>query len=508
MRHLLNHAPLLLPAAMLAAGTALGGWTGVPQWAWLAMLLTAIALLPLAIKREKTATVLILWGALALGAALSAQAEKSLRISLPKEKTKYEGILMSEPERRGKVMRFDIAILTGEKPIIAKASLLCDTTDNRHLRLHTGDGIRAASYLEEPSNFADSDFDYARWLLLHGYKAETFILPSDWQKARVATHELGLWGKAVVKARKLRQRVLHHYRRLGMEGDGAAVVAAMTTGDKSLISKTLKDDYSRSGAAHVLALSGLHLGILYGVFSLLGAGRRRKRWLPSLLALGAVWAFAFLTGLSPSVTRSATMISIYALAALPHRDPQPVNALMATIIIMLVARPLLIHDAAFQLSVLAVLSIQLFLPMLLRLLPREWRGRSRLLAWTWDFVAITVAAQLGTAPLVAHVFGQLSCYFLLTNLIAVPCTTVILYMAVVLALTSPLPLAQAWVAKATTIVAQLMNNGLQWVVALPHSTLENLHPTALQTALSYAIVGILWLIGTRISKILQRRNGY
>lgn len=202
------------------------------------------------------------------------------------------------------------------------------------------------------------------------------------------------------------------------------------------------------------------------------------------------------------------MISIYTIAALPHRDPQPVNALMTTIIIMLVARPLLIHDAAFQLSVLAVLSIQLFLPMLLRLLPREWRERSRILAWAWNFVAITVAAQLGTAPLVAHVFGRFSSYFLLTNLIAVPCTTVILYMAVVLALTSPLPAVQVWVAKAAGMVAQLMNNGLQWVVALPHSTVENLHPTALQTALSYALVAILWLFGTRINKILQRRNGY
>lgn len=502
-----NHVPLLPPAAMLMLGIVAARWVEWPQQTWLIALSATVVAVFLSYRKRTVCSLFILGAMFLLGAFLSQRAEDGLKVDLPQEKVAYEAVLMSEPVRKGKVIRFDLAVLTPQgKPLLTKASLLCDTTTGRYRRLHVGDGIRAESYLEEPMNFYASDFDYARWLRLHGFKAETFVLPSDWQKARVGLKPLGWWNRVVIHAQRLRQRLaVRYYRQLGMDTGEAAVVAAMTLGDRSLLPKTIKEDYNRSGAAHVLALSGLHLGILCSVFSLFGRRNRRRKWLPTLLGVSAAWSFAVLTGLSPSVVRAALMLSVYGLIGMLGRDRQTVNALMATIIIMLLARSLSLYDMAFQLSVLAVLSIQLFLPLWMSLIPqREWGQRGYILRGLWGFLGVTVAAQVGTAPLVAYGFGRFSACFLLTNLIAVPCATAILYLALALFALTPLPWAQVLVGQMLAWVAQTMNQTLHWVANLPGATVENLHPTAVQTFLFYVLVLILWLFFKRILFIIKR----
>lgn len=431
---------------------------------------------------------------------------------MPQEQVAYAAVVCSEPVQKGRVVRFDMAVLMGNRPLMVKAKLLRDTLSGaRYERLHVGDGLQAESFLEAPVNFYASTFDYARWLKLHGYAAETFILPDNWQKARVPLKPLGWWMRAVVRARQVRQGLLAHYFRLGNGSESAAIVAALTLGEKSRLSKTVKETYSQAGAAHVLALSGLHLGILCSLLGLFRRHRRRQRWLSALLLLTAVWSFAFLTGLSPSVVRAATMLSLYALMGLLGRDQQPLNTLLASIVIMLLVQPLWIYDTGFQLSAVSVAAILLFFPLLRLPIAVLNKGRwGRVLHWLWDFVAISVAAQLGTAPLVAYTFGRLPVYFLLANAIAVPCATVIIYAVVVLWLSTPLPSVPLWVAKIVAAVALAMNDGLRWVASLPGASVDNLHPTALQTVLCYVLLFILWAIGRRIQVVMmqaKRVNG-
>ena len=153
-----------------------------------------------------------------------------------------------------------------------------------------------------------------------------------------------------------RDRLLQRLSDGGIEGDAYAVVAAMALGDKSALTKELKDMYSLTGASHVLALSGLHLGIIYMLLSLLVRGRR---WLmlSQLFLIISIWGFVFLVGMSMSVVRAAIMLSVYALLSLGHRDKMSVNTLAFTAIVMLMMNPMSLFDVGFQLSFMAVFSI-------------------------------------------------------------------------------------------------------------------------------------------------------
>ena len=144
--------------------------------------------------------------------------------------------------------------------------------------------------------------------------------------------------------------------------DAYAVVAAMALGDKSALTQDLRDVYSVTGASHVLALIGLHLGIIYTLLSLF-VFRRRWQVLSQVIVILSVWAFVFLVGMSTSVMRSAVMLSVYALLSLGHRDRMSVNTLAFTAIVMLMISPMSLFDVGFQMSYMAVFSILLFIPL-------------------------------------------------------------------------------------------------------------------------------------------------
>ena len=151
------------------------------------------------------------------------------------------------------------------------------------------------------------------------------------QPERVMTAEISQQQMSRIDRSKtffLRQRVklLERLQREGLEGDAYAVVAAMALGDKSALTKDLKNVYSLTGASHVLALSGLHLGIIYTLISFLIVGRRWQM-VSQLICILSIWAFVFLVGMSVSVVRSAIMLTIYALLSLGHRDKMSVNTL-------------------------------------------------------------------------------------------------------------------------------------------------------------------------------------
>lgn len=274
----------------------------IPIIAWVVLAFVSLAVAFAANKYPVGQSVAILLSFFFVGGLLVSFSIEKMKISLPKYPVTYQAVLVSEPVVHGKVIQADMMVVGDGKPIKVKASILRDTVDNRWQRLHVGDGITATSFLDVPHNFVQSTFDYAAWLKEHGFKAETFIYYSDWKKSVVDLTKLSYIDRTVIQARKFRQRLLARYHDLGADGQNYAVLAAMTLGDKSALSRELKDDYSIAGASHVLALSGLHLSIIYGVLTLLTIAFRR-RWLPQLLIMTAIWSYVVLVGMSPSVVR-------------------------------------------------------------------------------------------------------------------------------------------------------------------------------------------------------------
>ena len=293
-----------------------------------------------------------------------------------------------------------------------------------------------------------------------------------------------------------RDRLLQRLSDGGIEGDAYAVVAAMALGDKSALTKELKDMYSLTGASHVLALSGLHLGIIYMLLSLLVHGRR-WRMLSQLFLIISIWGFVFLVGMSMSVVRAAIMLSVYALLSLGHRDKMSVNTLAFTAIVMLLANPLSLFDVGFQLSFMAVFSILVWYPIFEGLIPQPFFMSHRSIRWIWSMVAVSCAAQLGTAPLVAYYFGRFSTLFLITNLVVIPAATLILYLAILVLIVPSL-------AYLLNNIVTFLNTFLERMAALPYASIEGLHPSVLQTAMIYVVIVTAYMLIDRLSCTLRR----
>lgn len=224
----------------------------------------------------------------------------------------------------------------------------------------------------------------------------------------------------------VRELVVRRYEEWGLDGDVLAVVSALTVGDKSDLTPELKATYSASGASHVLALSGLHIGILAGILTLLLYPLRLfplGRSLTGVLTVLLLWAFAFLSGLSASVVRAVTMFSLYVGASffLEGRFSGFLSLSLAAFL-MLLYRPFYLFDVSFQLSFLAVWGILLFYPVFSGWLPAGCRR----IRWLWNTLSVSMAAQLGTLPFVLFYFGAFPTYFLLANLLVTPLAVCIL----------------------------------------------------------------------------------
>ena len=208
----------------------------------------------------------------------------------------------------------------------------------------------------------------------------------------------------------------------------------------------------------------------------------------------SVWAFVFLVGMSTSVARSAVMLSIYALLSLGHRDRMSVNTLAFTAIVMLMVSPMSLFDVGFQMSYMAVLSILLFVPLLESVFTAEYLMLHRVVRWLWGMVAVSLSAQIGTAPLIAYYFGRFSCYFLLTNFIVIPAAMLILYLSLVVLVVPSL-------ANLLYSIVAALNSLLVQIAAVPGSSIENLHPTKIQTTMIYLIIVAVYLLAVKLTCI-------
>ena len=333
-------------------------------------------------------------------------------------------------------------------------------------QLKIGDELLVSARIAPPANGGNFDeFDYARYLMRHGISGTGYVASGKW----------ALWSPSIrYTAMFCQEKVINLYRKLGFEGDELAVLSALTVGEKTDLSDSIRESYSVSGASHVLALSGLHIGLLYALLFLLLKPLARKwqagRYFRSVLLLVLLWSFAFFTGLSPSVVRSVSMFSVLAIAELFGRQSLTLNTLAATAWVMLFVNPAWLFDVGFQLSFLAVLSILMIQKPVYQLLP----VKSRIGKYVWGLMSVSIAAQIGTAPLVMLYFSRFSTHFLLTNLVVIPLVTVTLYAAVLMLLLTPLPAVQFVMAGAVRLLFKVLNDFVRWVEQLPYASLDGI----------------------------------
>jgi len=244
------------------------------------------------------------------------------------------------------------------------------------------------------------------------------------------------------------------------DGDELAVLRALAIGDKTDLSKELKSTYRAAGAMHLLALSGLHLGIIYATISLLLScigNSRPSRWFRSLSILSFLWFYAVVSGLSSSILRAVVMISVFEISGLMGATRDAPACIASSALLITIFSPEAPRDIGFQLSYSAVIAIGSLYPYLKGML----ETRSRLLKFVWESVCIAISCQCTCGVLAWFYFGTFPRYFLVTNLLAVPVATLVMYLITITLLSMYIP-------QLHSISASL----LYWTIHLLNTILE------------------------------------
>ena len=500
--------PLVPVALCLVSGIISGQWliAYADSTIWIAAVVVLSAISVLLFRFPVFQSYAILVTSFFIGCALISVAERNYRVQLPCGAIQYEAVVVTEPVERGKTVRFDMIISSG--PLsgrTVRASLLKDTVTGRYAALGVGDGLTAYSVMKPPKNFVDSNFDYVTYLKAHDVTAQTFIFYRNWRKASVSMSRLTVWQRSRLSFMRMRHKIMEKYRNIGLDGDNFAVVSAMTLGHRSDISSELRATYSAAGVSHVLALSGMHLSIIYLLFSLLFVGLRFAVLREALLVV-SIWFYVFMVGMPPSVVRSAIMISVYSIVGLTGRDRMSLNVLAFAALLMLVANPFCLYDVGFQLSFISVAAILIANRNIANIVSRSFLQRHRILNWLWNLLVMSCSAQLATAPLVAYYFGTVPTYFLIANIVVVPVVTIILYLSALTLALFFIPVIQKMAVMLLVFTVGSLNTFLKMVSSLPGAVITGVHINAVQLLAVYVVIISLCLLCHRI--FFKRRASF
>ena len=469
---------MLIVGMLLADGVA----SSVSPWVWGGAfgVVVLLSILFHSFAFRYLQSLLALMASLLAGATLMTLQNQRIGDGFASEPCAFEAVVASPVTVKKKSVQMDIIVTSSARPFKVRATLLRDTLAEQ---LSPGIGLRAFGAFEKPENRFRSSFDYRAYLLRHDYRSTVFLLPYEWETARVSLRSLSSFERFRLTAFKFRQRLVEGYARQGFDDEQLAIFAAMTLGQRQLISPELREAFNVSGGSHVLALSGLHLSILFMVLALVFRFRPNMRRLSSsrrifsvVVMLVAIWSFVVLVGMSASVVRSAFMLSVFCLMQLLGRWSVSLNVLAFSAACLLCVNPQSLFDVGFQLSFASVASILLFFSPLFHLVYKPSYTTTSIFGhlgrWMWGIVSVSIAAQIGAAPLVAYHFGRIPCYFLLTSFVVIPLAYVIISGAVLFWLLTWWSAAQHVVAVILAKTTSMLAAGMQWIATLPGASIE------------------------------------
>ena len=347
--------------------------------------------------------------------------------------------------------------------------LLYIPPDSSALNLQLGSKIIFRSpvkTLKPPKN--PDAFDFADYQLKRNVFHQAHIKKDAW---KLYENTWTIRGKALEYRRHLMAILREH---LAAGSNELAVAAALILGDKNELGDDVRNAYINTGAVHVLAVSGLHVGfIAWGLSWLLSFSVFKKktwRWPRLLLTIMGIWGFALVTGLSPSVMRAATMFSFLLIGRTLSRKANIYNILAASAFFLLLFNPFLVFNLGFQLSYLAVLGIIFFQPRIYKAVYPP----NKVVDYLWKLSSVALAAQLTTLPLSLFYFHQFPVYFLLSGIVVVSAASFILGLGVLLFMTSFIPFASTIIGYVLSTILWLNNAFIFALSELPGGLIDGI----------------------------------
>ena len=369
--------------------------------------------------------------------------------------------------------------------------------DETSTSLKYGDAIIFSAVpreVELPKN--PEEFNYKRFLTFHNVYHQVYLAKNKWSKLNF--NDGNIWLKY---SYDLRDKLVDIFRTKIIRSREVSVASALVLGYVDEIDAELINAYSSAGALHVLSVSGMHVGIIFIVFNGMLVWMDKNKWLRHLkfiILLSFIWFYAMLTGFSPSVLRSALMISFVIIGTWQNSNSNIYNTLIISVFLLLVYNPYLITEVGFQLSYFAVFGIVFINPMILRWYePSGWFVHQ-----VWQIISVSMSAQLMTFPLALLYFHQFPNLFFISNLVVIPLSTAIIYLCILLLFVASITGISFYLSVTCFGLLYTLNGVVLFVEQVPYSILKEISISVFETWIIYLSMS------TAIFFILYKRPVY
>ncbi len=365
--------------------------------------------------------------------------------------------------------------------------ILINSKEKGLSQLKAGDEISGKWYLSQLSAASNPhQFDYATYLENNNVFFQTWIKDEDWSMTREHT---GF--HVFFKAKAIKSRCAAIIESKLRTQDHQAIISAMVLGDKSEMSAKTKSIFSETGSIHVMAVSGLHVGVIY--LFLIAFTRmfkfftKKHEWLSQLFIIAAIWCYALVTGMAPSVLRASFMLSLFIVAKLMNRSTNIYQILMVTASIILMLDPSQLFKLSFQFSYLALLGIVYFKPVLDKYIWSQYRVLKPIIA----LINVSLAAQIFIFPLMLYHFHQFPLFFVISSLIAIPIASVIIWLSLLGILTglfASLDIISHVIFQTLELVIVFLLGSMSWLQAVPGHLIKGIYVNKIEFVGIYCVM--------------------
>ncbi|MCO6498601.1 MAG: ComEC family competence protein [Chitinophagaceae bacterium] len=398
-------------------------------------------------------------------------------------------------QEKPKSYRVDVELIFGfngvEQKEVTGQAILYLAKDSNAAGIRRGDLLLIKNKLQEPENAGFSDgFDYKNYLANQQIYHQAYLTSKEWLPT--GENRLSAFDMLVERSLNYINRVFETYLK---GGQVIALAKALMTGNRTELDRDLVQAYSNAGVVHIMAISGLHLGLIYILLLKIAKITPlifRNKYAKAGFIIGGIWFFAVMTGGSPSVLRSAVMFSCLHIGQLLNSRVPTYNYWSASALLLLVFNPLLLWNVGFQLSYMAVLGILIVQKPIYHWISFD----NKIVDYAWQLMSVSIAAQLFTLPFCIYYFHQFPVLFLITNLIAIPVASVGLWAGVILILTGWLPFIPKLLGTTVTFIFKSLNAFILYINSFTFTVLGNISFTLLESYLFGAILlfVLIWLM--------------